>query len=150
LQGLGMAIFFIPIQSYMLSLIANERLAAATGFSNFSRMLGAALGAAIGVTAWDHWAAQAYVELGSRIQALDGATIGYLEAVRSLGIGADGELAVAEQLVFKQAYMMATNQFFHACALIFALMALILALTWAWRPPWAKQPVLRPRVAKHE
>lgn len=156
LQGFGMAIFFIPIQSYMLAGIANDRLAAATGFSNFARMLGAALGAAISVTAWDHWAAEAYVELGSRIDALDIATIDYLEIVRRLGIQGTAELAVAERLVFTQAYMMATNRFFFACGLIFAAMALVLVLTWAWRPPWvwrppwARRPFSHPHEAKHE
>ena len=149
LQGFGMAIFFIPIQSYMLAGIANDRLAAATGFSNFARMLGAALGAAIGVSAWDRWAAEAYVELGSRLNALDTTTIDYLSSIRQLGIEGSGELAIAERLVFAQAYMMATNRFFYACGVIFALMALVLVVTWAWRPPWARRPALSPHAAKH-
>lgn len=150
LQGLGMAIFFIPIQSSMLAGIANDRLAAATGFSNFARMLGAALGAAIGVTAWDRWAAQAYVELGSRINALDTSTIDYLNHLRSLGIQGSTELAITEQVIIAQSYMLATNQFFIACAVIFALMALVLVLTWIWHPPWAPKPALNPHATRHE
>jgi hypothetical protein len=112
-------------------------------------MLGAALGAAIGVSAWDRWAAEAYVELGSRLNALDMTTIDYLSSIRQLGIEGSGELAIAERLVFAQAYMMATNRFFYACGVIFALMALGLVVTWAWRPPWGRRPALSPHAAKH-
>lgn len=139
LQGLGMAIFFIPIQASMLAGIPNERLAAATGFSNFSRMLGAALGAAVGVTAWDQWAAQAYVELGSRINALETSTIHYLDQLRSMGFQGNTEVAITDQVVIAQSYMVATNQFFFATAVIFGLMAIVLMLTWIWHPPWQKR-----------
>jgi len=53
-QGIAVGFFFIPLTAITLSGIPPERIAAATGLSNFARITAGAFGTSIATTVWDH------------------------------------------------------------------------------------------------
>src|SRR4051812_39839804 len=57
LQGVGIACFFAPLVGINTGGIPPERMASASGFQNFGRMMMGSFGASLGVTFWDHRAA---------------------------------------------------------------------------------------------
>src|SRR6201996_9395160 len=54
IQGIGMAGFFIPLVSITLSGLPGNRIPAASGLSNFVRIMCGGIGTSIFETAWDH------------------------------------------------------------------------------------------------
>src|SRR5258708_19911537 len=54
IQGIGMAGFFIPLVSITLSGLPGNRIPAASGLSNFVRIMCGGIGTSIFSPAWDH------------------------------------------------------------------------------------------------
>lgn len=130
-QGIGMACFFLPVQSLMLSNITPDRMAAASGLSNFLRTLGAAIGTAVSITAWDHLGSDNHVRLVENVTQYSPAGRDYLQMLQAGGLTAEQAYAAAERMINAQSYMIATNQFFLYCAgAFFALTGLV----WFTKP----------------
>ncbi|RJG06443.1 DHA2 family efflux MFS transporter permease subunit [Noviherbaspirillum cavernae] len=130
-QGIGMACFFMPVQSLMLSNITPDRMAAASGLSNFLRTLGAAMGTAISITAWEHLATSHHARLAENITQYSPASNDYLNTLRASGLSMQQTYAVVERMLNAQSYMLATNEFFVYCG--FAFFALT-GLVWLTKP----------------
>ncbi|MEO8332429.1 MAG: DHA2 family efflux MFS transporter permease subunit [Gallionella sp.] len=130
-QGIGMACFFLPVQALMLSNITPDNMAAASGLSNFLRTLGAAIGTAISVTAWEHLASLSRAQMIENINVYNPASTLYLEKLQSTGLSREQAYASLDHTVFSQSYMIATNQFFLYSAALFFLLT---AVVWLTRP----------------
>lgn len=128
-QGIGMACFFLPVQALMLSNITPDNMAAASGLSNFLRTLGAALGTAISVTAWEDLAAMSRAELVENINVYNPASTLYLEQLQSTGLSREQAFSVLDHTIFSQSYMIATNRFFLYSAVLFFLLTGVVWLT---------------------
>lgn len=131
IQGIGMACFFMPVQTLMLSNITPDRMAAASGLSNFLRTLGAAMGTAISVTSWEHLASKHHAQLAENITAFSPITNDYLSMLRTAGLSAEQAYATTERMLNAQAYMIATNEFFLYCAAAFFALT---GFVWFTRP----------------
>ena len=130
-QGIGMACFFIPIQTLMLSNITPDHMAAASGLSNFLRTLGAAMGTAISVTLWEHLASAHHARLMENVTPFSSISRSYLETLQAGGLSLEQAYGVVERTINAQSYMLATNEFFlySACS-FFALVIVV----WMTRP----------------
>jgi DHA2 family multidrug resistance protein len=126
-----MACFFLPVQTIMLSNITPDRMAAASGLSNFLRTLGAAMGTAISVTSWEHLASKHHAQLAENVTAYSPMATDYIDRLRSAGLSAEQAYGAVERTVNAQAYMMATNEFFLYCAAAFFALT---GLVWLTRP----------------
>ncbi|TDR82266.1 DHA2 family efflux MFS transporter permease subunit [Paludibacterium purpuratum] len=131
LQGIGIACFFVPINTIMLSGVEEHRLASASGLSNFVRTLSGAIGTSISVTLWDHRAIFHHARLGESIVNGTAATQDYLEKLASLGIDGGQAHAQLDRILTGQAYMMAANDFYHLCGAVFVL---LIGLVWLTKP----------------
>ncbi|MBC7499162.1 MAG: DHA2 family efflux MFS transporter permease subunit [Herminiimonas sp.] len=131
IQGIGMACFFLPVQSIMLSNITPDRMAAASGLSNFLRTLGAAMGTAISVTMWEHLTASHHARLVENITRFSPASTEYLATLQSTGMSLEQAYAVVERTITAQSYMLATNDFFIYCSLAFFSLT---GLVWLTKP----------------
>jgi MFS transporter, DHA2 family, multidrug resistance protein len=129
IQGIGMACFFLPIQSLMMSNVPPDRMAAASGLSNFLRTLGAAMGTAISVTMWEDMSSAYRAELANNVSRYSNASNEYLATLQSSGMSADQALGAVERMVTSQSIMLATNQFFLYSAVAFFAMSWIVWLT---------------------
>jgi DHA2 family multidrug resistance protein len=128
-QGIGMACFFLPVQSLMLSNITPDLMAAASGLSNFLRTLGAAMGTAISVTMWEHLSTNHHARLTENVSAYSPLSNDYLRSLQAGGMSLEQAYAVVERTINAQSYMLATNEFFLYCAVAFFALTGIVWLT---------------------
>src|SRR5262249_60075536 len=63
IQGAAMAGFFIPLMSITLSGLPPERIASASGLSNFARITAGSFGTSITTTLWDRRATLHHAQL---------------------------------------------------------------------------------------
>src|SRR5471030_606545 len=69
IQGIGMAGFFIPLVSITLSGLPGNRIPAASGLSNFVRIMCGGIGTSIFQTAWDHRTITHHARLAAQANA---------------------------------------------------------------------------------
>lgn len=137
-QGIGLACFFLPVQSLMLSNITPDRMAAASGLSNFLRTLGAAMGTAISVTMWEHLATSHHARLAENVTVYSASSSAYLTGLQAAGLSQEQTYGVIERMLNAQSYMLATNEFFLYSA--FAFFSLT-GLVWLTKPKKMMAPV---------
>ncbi|MGN6648765.1 DHA2 family efflux MFS transporter permease subunit [Trinickia sp.] len=130
-QGIGVACFFVPMTTITLSSISDERLASASGLSNFLRTLAGAIGTAISTTFWENDAIYHHAVLAESVSQYSQSTTSYSNALGTLGLTGDSVSAQLNALVTQQGYMMATNDFFRISCAAFVLLAV---LVWITKP----------------
>ena len=123
LMGVGMPLFFLPLNTLALSSVDPEETAAAAGLLNFSRTLSGAFGVAIVNTAWEDGASRNQAELSGLLNGGQDVIGGFMQ------MGATQVQAVSglTQIVHSQAVMLATNQVMLSAAALFLAGA---ALIW--------------------
>jgi len=129
-QGVGMAFFFIPLQAMMFAGLRPERMAAATGLSNFVRITAGAIGVSIFTTTWENRAAMHHARLAEHVNVDNPAYGRVSETLRGLGLGADQQLAMINRMIDQQAYTLAATDIFHLSSVLFLLLGL---LVWSTR-----------------
>ena len=133
-QGVAMAFFFIPLVTITLSGIGPDRVASASGVSNFMRITAGAIGTSVTTTLWENRAAMHHAQLSEYVtqgrQAADGALAG----LTSAGLSPQQALAQINGLLGQQAFMLAAADLFYASAVVFLL---LIPVVWLTRPPKA-------------
>ncbi|WP_245253961.1 DHA2 family efflux MFS transporter permease subunit [Paraburkholderia sp. LEh10] len=130
-QGIGVACFFVPMTTITLSSVADERLASASGLSNFLRTLSGAIGTAISTTFWENDAIYHHALLTESVSAYSANTTSYTVQLTSLGFNGQAVTAQLNEIVTQQGYMMATNDFFRISCACFIVLA---CLVWITKP----------------
>ncbi|MBN4664901.1 DHA2 family efflux MFS transporter permease subunit [Pandoraea nosoerga] len=139
-QGIGIACFFVPMTTITLSSISDERLAAASGLSNFFRTLSGAIGTAVSTTMWEDRAIYHHARLAEHITPYSEATTSYLDQLRQgLGLPPGADVGMLNDLVTRHAFMLATNDIFHLSGYVFLALAV---LVWMTRPKRAARAAL--------
>ena len=122
IQGVAMAFFFIPLVTITLSGIEPDRIAAASGLSNFVRITAGSFGTSIATTLWQDRAAMHHAQISEYVTQGSAATSSALSGLASAGLTPEQALGTVNRLVDQQAYMLAANDVFYASALIFLLL----------------------------
>ncbi|WP_432711266.1 DHA2 family efflux MFS transporter permease subunit [Paraburkholderia acidicola] len=130
-QGIGVACFFVPMTTITLSSMSDERLASASGLSNFFRTLSGAIGTAISTTYWENDAIYHHAVLSESVNVYSQNTNAYRDALSSLGVAGQSVTAQLNEIVTQQGYMMATNDFFRISCVGFVFLAV---LVWITKP----------------
>ena len=130
-QGIGMAGFFIPLVSIRLSGLPGQRIAAASGLSNFVRIMCGGIGTSIFTTAWDHRTSLHHAQLTERASALDPTFGQSMTQLGSLGLDTSQRYGMFDRLVTQQAAQLGVNDLFYLSAVIFIV---LIALIWITRP----------------
>ena len=130
LQGLGVALFFMPVTTILLSDLQPHEIAAGGGLATFLRTVGASFSASVTTFLWDHRAIVHHEQLAEHITPYDQAT---QQTVAQLG---DNQHTMAQinQMVTAQAYQISFNEVFHMLGLIFFILVFVI---WLARPPFA-------------
>jgi MFS transporter, DHA2 family, multidrug resistance protein len=128
-QGIGVACFFVPMTTITLSSIADDKLASASGLSNFMRTLSGAIGTSVSTTFWENDMIYHHAVLSESISTYSQNTTDYTGILASLGISGGASYAQLERLLTQQAYMMATCDFFRIASVAFIGLALAVWLT---------------------
>ncbi len=132
-QGIAVACFFVPINQIILSGIQPERLAAASGLSNFFRTLSGSMGTAIVVTLWSHRTQMHAVRLAENFTPNGVETQNYVGKLTQLGSSTDAAYAQVQNVIQAQSAMLATSEVFWGISIIFLL---LIGLIWLTRPPF--------------
>lgn len=129
-MGIGVALFFMPTLSILLSDLPPHQIADGSGLATFLRTLGGSFAASLTTWIWIRRADQHHAYLSENISQFDPATRHTLE---QLGGASPQSYAQLEQILNGQAYMMSTVDYFTLMTWVFA--GLIL-LVWFAKPPF--------------
>jgi len=130
-QGAAMAFFFVPLVSLLLSGLPPERIAAASGLSNFARILAGSFGTSLATTLWDHRAIVHRTQLTEAVTSQSPGTQHYVATLRAGGLSLQQAAAVIERNIEAQAHLLAANDVFYVSSLIFLA---LLGVVWLARP----------------
>jgi DHA2 family multidrug resistance protein len=130
-QGIAMAFFFIPLVTITLSGLTPDRMASASGLSNFLRITGGAIGTSVTTTLWENRASLHHAQLVESVNLGNSAATGAISSLGASGFSADQVLAQINRMVDQQAFMLATSDIFYASAVLFIM---LIPLVWLSRP----------------
>ena len=130
-MGIGVALFFMPTLSILLSDLPPHQIADGSGLATFLRTLGGSFAASLTTWIWIRRADQHHAYLSEHLSAFDPTT---RHALEQLGGANPQRYAQLEQMLNGQAYMMSTVDYFTLMTWVFA--GLIL-LVWFAKPPFA-------------
>lgn len=131
IQGAAMAMFFIPLTSIILSGLRPERIPAASGLSNFVRIMFGGIGASISTTVWDNRSALHHAQLVERANPYNPAYASSLGDYTQMGMPSLQANGAIERIISQQAAMMGANDIFWISAVLFIV---LIALIWLTRP----------------
>ena len=131
LQGAAMAFFFVPLNGIVLSGLGPERIAAASGLSNFARITAGAFGTSISTTLWDNRATLHHAHFVEGLAAGEPNLGDALGRLADAGLAPDQALAQLNRLVDQQAFTRAADDIFLGSAVLFVS---LIALLWYTRP----------------
>ncbi|RMH94568.1 DHA2 family efflux MFS transporter permease subunit [Lysobacter pythonis] len=132
LQGLGVALFFMPVLQILLSDLEPHEIAAGSGLSTFLRTLGGSFAASLTTYAWTQRSAVHHAQLTEHLPATDPAI---LDTVSRYGMGELQRGAmVLERMIGQQAMQIGFNEIFHLLGWIFLT---VIACVWIAKPPFA-------------
>ena len=130
-QGLGVALYFMPLLTIVLSDLKGPEIADGSGLATFLRTLGGSFAASLTTFIWDRRADMHHARLVEGLTPYSAAT---RHAVEGLGGGHPQTGAVVlDRLVNGQAYMLSTIEYFTILGwLFFSLVVFI----WFAKPPF--------------
>jgi DHA2 family multidrug resistance protein len=138
IQGIAMAFFFIPLVALTLSGLPPERIAAATGLSNFARITAGAVGASLATTMWESRQTLHHAQLAEAINQASPGAMAAVAKLQAQGLSSDQAYAVINRLIDQQSAMLGANDLFWISAILF--LALI-PVIWLARPVRSAVPV---------
>ncbi|MGZ2744648.1 DHA2 family efflux MFS transporter permease subunit [Burkholderia stagnalis] len=130
-QGIAMAGFFIPLVSITLSGLPGHRIPAASGLSNFVRIMCGGIGTSIFQTAWDHRNNFHHAQLVEQANAYNPTFNQAVTQMGSLGLTQQQAHGLINNMATQQAAQLGVNDLFYISAAIFVL---LIALIWITKP----------------
>jgi DHA2 family multidrug resistance protein len=130
-QGIGVALFFMPVLQILLSDLEPHEIASGSGLATFVRTLGGSFAASLTTYAWNQRTVVHHAQLTEHISATDPAM---LETLARYG---NGDLqrgaVVMDRLIGQQAMQIGFNEIFHLLGIVFLC---VIAFVWIARPPF--------------
>ena len=134
-MGLGVALFFMPVLTILLSDLEPHEIASGSGVATFFRTLGGSFAASLTTWAWNQRAVVHHAHLTEHISATDP---GMLETVSRIG-GGDLQRGAMflDQMIAQQAAQIGFNEIFHLLGILFLV---VIVFVWFAKPPFAAKP----------
>jgi len=129
-QGLGVALFFMPVTTILLSDLQPNEIAAGGGLATFLRTLGASFSASLTTFLWDHRAIVHHAHLTEHFTPYDNSAQTTLQAA---GVSAQASNGFLEQMITQQAFQISFNEVFHLLGWVFFSLVVVV---WLARPPF--------------
>ena len=130
-QGVAVAFMFVPLTTIVLSGLGPERIAAATGLSNFLRMTAGAFGTSVTTSWWDERAQVHHTQLAEGINPLLPNASQVLDQLHGMGMSREQSLGLINRLVDVQAYTLGSDELYFGAALAFSV---LIAFVWLAHP----------------
>lgn len=130
-QGVGVALFFMPVLQILLSDLEPHEIAAGSGLATFVRTLGGSFAASLTTYAWNQRTEVHHAQLTEHISATDPAM---LETIARYGSGDLQRGAfVMDRMITQQAMQIGFNEIFHLLGILFLC---VIAFVWIAKPPF--------------
>ena len=136
-QGAGLAFFFVPLVTLILSGLPAERVPAASGLSNFARILSGSLGTSIATTLWDHRAILHHAQLSEYVSGSSIATTSYVQTLQAGGLSLQQAGVAINRSIDVESHLLAANDLFWISSILFLL---LIGVVWLARPVKAILP----------
>lgn len=133
-QGLGIPMFFLPLNAILMSHIKPNELAAASGLSNFLRTIAGSISTAMSVYMLNHRTDVHHTILAEHVQADSSGWQNMHQTLHGMGWPDQNVLAYTEHLVTQQASTLAVNDIYSLFAVIFLL---LIPVVWLAKPPFS-------------
>jgi len=130
-QGAAVAFFFVPLVSLVLSGLTPARVPAASGLSNFARIVSGSFGTSIATTLWDNRAILHHAQLTEYVGNSSAAAQGYVRTLQAGGLSLQQAGAAINRSIDVEAHLLAANDLFLASSILFLLM---IGIIWLARP----------------
>lgn len=131
IQGAGMAAFFVPLVSLTMSGQPPDKIASASGLSNFLRITAGAFGTSISTTLWDDRASMHHAYLTENITSGNQAAQSAIANMRASGMSHEAAMASVNNIITAQSATMSVTDIFYASGIIFVV---LIVTVWFARP----------------
>jgi len=132
MQGAAMAFFFIPLTTLVLSGQPPERIPAAAGLSNFTRITAGAMGTSIATTVWEERAILHHAHITESLNYNNSNYLATIENLKDSGMTSEQAMFQVNRLIDQQAFTRAADDVFLVSGLIFLL---LIGLVWFTKRP---------------
>jgi MFS transporter, DHA2 family, multidrug resistance protein len=130
LQGLGVAFFFMPVTTILLSDLQPHEIAAGGGLATFLRTMGASFAASLTTFLWQHRGIVHHAHLTEQITPYNPDV---QQAIAQTG-DSQAAVAVLNQTITLQGLQISFNEVFHMLGWIFLSLIVVI---WMAKPPFA-------------
>ncbi|MBS0225972.1 MAG: DHA2 family efflux MFS transporter permease subunit [Proteobacteria bacterium] len=132
IQGIGVALFFMPVLQILLSDLEPHEIAAGSGLSTFLRTLGGSFAASLVTYAWSQRTATHHAQLTEHIDATSPTM---MATVAQYGGGNPQTGAfVLDRMITQQSMQIGFNEIFFLLGFLFLS---VILLVWMARPPFS-------------
>ncbi|MFZ6725857.1 DHA2 family efflux MFS transporter permease subunit [Undibacterium sp. MH2W] len=138
IQGAAMSMFFIPLTSIILSGLKPEKIPAASGLSNFVRIMCGGMGASIMTTLWDSRSTLHHAQITENTGSSFPVFVQTVQSLGQQGLPETGAYAVIDRLISVQASTMAATDIFYLAAFMFLG---LIGFVWLTKPKKSSAPV---------
>ena len=132
-QGMGLAMFFLPLNQIIMAGVSANELASAAGLSNFLRTIFGSMSTAICIFLWNDRTEYHAGTLIQHVSPDSAATAAYQGQLAAQGIDGTMSFGAMAQVVYNQASTMGANDVFF---LLFILYLAMIPFIWLARPPF--------------
>lgn len=129
LQGIPMALFFVPLMAVILSGLPPERIPSASGLANFFRMLFGSFGASIATTLWDRRSSLHHAHLTDATNIYNPVFDQSMQNLQNLGMNSGQAQSLIERNLSIQAGMLGVNDIFWISSVLFLVLVFFVWLS---------------------
>jgi DHA2 family multidrug resistance protein len=131
LQGAAIAFFFIPLSAITLNGLTPDRIASASGLSNFVRITAGAMGTSTVTTIWENRATIHHVHMVENITTGNSGATDAINGLVSGGMSFDQAAAQITRLIDQQAFTRAADDIYLASSFLFLC---LIPIVWMAKP----------------
>jgi len=132
-QGIGVPLFFLPLNQIIMSGVSSAELASAAGLSNFIRTMSGSVATAVTVYLWNRRTDYHHAVLTEHVRADSPAWNAFQSQLAQQGVGAPASYGYTDHLITQQAMTLGVNDVFSLLALLFLV---LIPFVWLARPPF--------------
>lgn len=133
--GFAMGTFLLPLLSIVMSGMENTQIAAASGLSNFLRVLAGAMGSSLAITMWEKREAFHHVRLTESFTALSSQAQMVESMQQGLNVSSEQAYGIVATQITQQGFILSASELYYVSALLFLL---LIILIWFVKPPFGE------------
>ncbi|WP_192459411.1 DHA2 family efflux MFS transporter permease subunit [Musicola keenii] len=131
-MGSGVAFFFVPLTSILLSSLHGKDVAEGSGLATFLRVLGGSFASSLTTWLWSHREIYHHAILSESVSVYNPSAVSYLNLMGGIS---QANLAQVDKTLQQQAWMASTIDYFYVLG--WGFMGLIVII-WFARPPFTR------------